>query len=390
MTEFENKGSIITILRALGFKTSDDAADSTDTLAADTQNGTRGTSEHYAKADHAHPQSDIYATSSHTHSNYVNPTIADNLTTNDATQVLSAKQGKLLNDNKLEKVHSSYKGKNVVTNSSTGAIEFEDKPTIPSKISDLTNDSNFIETSSTTGLVKNDGSIDTSTYLTSHQSLTGYLQTTDVKDNLTSTDTDKPLSAKQGKVLNDNLKVEYSFPHASTTVLPISPHYLVHSNLTAYINLNNVTEFYLVYNLPLKHFSNIQQNLLNSLRFIVSVNSTFSSSSSLSNIQVCFDDEQETPVYASDLEDYDVIVLHFDANRDTDKLYLVTDNNPLLYTLTYLFEDIYAHIPSLSGYLQTSDIVDNLTTNNATKPLSAKQGKALNDLIGSAITYINQ
>ena len=34
----------------------------------------------------------------HTHSNYVNPTIADNLTTNDSTQVLSAKQGKVLND----------------------------------------------------------------------------------------------------------------------------------------------------------------------------------------------------------------------------------------------------------------------------------------------------
>lgn len=54
------------------------------------------------------------------------------------------------------------------------------KPTIPSKTSDLTNDSGF---------------------LTSHQSLSGYLQTSDVKDNLTSTDTNKPLSAKQGKEL---------------------------------------------------------------------------------------------------------------------------------------------------------------------------------------------
>lgn len=34
-------------------------------------------------------------------------------------------------------------------------------------------------------------------------------------------------------------------------------------------------------------------------------------------------------------------------------------------------------------------IVDNLTTNDATKVLSAKQGKVLNDLIGDAITYIN-
>ena len=34
-------------------------------------------------------------------------------------------------------------------------------------------------------------------------------------------------------------------------------------------------------------------------------------------------------------------------------------------------------------------IVDNLTTNDATKVLSARQGKVLNDLIGDAITYIN-
>ena len=38
-------------------------------------------------------------------------------------------------------------------------------------------------------------------FLTSHQSLSGYLQTSDVKDNLTSTDTNKPLSANQGKEL---------------------------------------------------------------------------------------------------------------------------------------------------------------------------------------------
>lgn len=43
-----------------------------------------------------------------------------------------------------------------------------------------------------------------------------------------------------------------------------------------------------------------------------------------------------------------------------------------------------------SGFITSSDIVDNLTTNDATKVLSAKQGKALKDLIGDAITYINQ
>ena len=41
-------------------------------------------------------------------------------------------------------------------------------------------------------------------------------------------------------------------------------------------------------------------------------------------------------------------------------------------------------------YVKKTDIVDNLTTNDATKVLSAKQGKALADLIGNAIAYINQ
>ena len=79
----------------------------------------------------------------HTHSDYINPTIVDNLTTDDATKVLSAKQGKVLQDNKLEKVHSSYKGKNVVTNASTGAIEFENKYSHPSThASSMITDSN--------------------------------------------------------------------------------------------------------------------------------------------------------------------------------------------------------------------------------------------------------
>ena len=38
----------------------------------------------------------------------------------------------------------------------------------------------------------------------------------------------------------------------------------------------------------------------------------------------------------------------------------------------------------------SSDIADNLTTDSSTKVLSARQGKALNDLIGQAISYINQ
>ena len=44
---------------------------------------------------------------------------------------------------------------------------------------------------------------------------------------------------------------------------------------------------------------------------------------------------------------------------------------------------------SLDGKVNTSDVVNNLTTTTAGKVLDARQGKALADLIGDAITYIN-
>ena len=64
---------------------------------------------------------------------------------------------------------------------------------IPTKISDLTNDSDFIETSSTSGLIKNDGTIDKNTYV----------DTDDIANNLTTTASGKVLDARQGKILYD-------------------------------------------------------------------------------------------------------------------------------------------------------------------------------------------
>lgn len=71
---------------------------STTTPSADTTSGSYGSGTTYARANHIHPKSSLYAEASHTHSAYVNPTIADNLTTNDSSQVLSAKQGKVLKE----------------------------------------------------------------------------------------------------------------------------------------------------------------------------------------------------------------------------------------------------------------------------------------------------
>ena len=114
-----------------------------------------------------------------------------------------------LSDSRNPKPHTHTKSQitdfpslaNVATSGSYN--DLNNKPNIPSKISDLTDDSDFIEKSNTTGLIKNDGTIDTSHYLTEHQDISGKVNYTDIVDNLTTSDSGKPLSAKQGKELAD-------------------------------------------------------------------------------------------------------------------------------------------------------------------------------------------
>ncbi len=71
-------------------------------------------------------------------------------------------------------------------------------PEIPTKTSDLTNDSNFltshqsltnyIQKSNTNGLIKNDGTIDTNTYLTTHQDISNKVNTSDLGETAFSND----------------------------------------------------------------------------------------------------------------------------------------------------------------------------------------------------------
>ena len=134
---------------------------SSTTPSADTTSGSVGTGTTWARSNHTHPKSSIYAEASHTHSQYLTshqdisgkantsdlgavafsndyedldnkPNIPSGVTVD--TTLSSSSNNAIANstvksalDNKLDKTHASYKGKNVVTNSSTGAIEFEDK-----------------------------------------------------------------------------------------------------------------------------------------------------------------------------------------------------------------------------------------------------------------------
>lgn len=73
--------------------------------------------------------------------------------------------GKGLSSNDFTNTYKSTMDSLKTVATSGSYTDLSNKPSIPSKTSDLTNDSNFISTSSTSGLLKNDGSVDTSNYI---------------------------------------------------------------------------------------------------------------------------------------------------------------------------------------------------------------------------------
>lgn len=93
----------------------------------------------------------------------------------------------------------------------------------------------------------------------------------------------------------------------------------------------------------------------------------------------------------------DCIFVDNTANGDGGGIYAYTHEEIKVYNCTFIESSLYntrnvdyLTSSAITGMLTSSDIADNLTTDNSTKVLSAKQGKALNDLIGQAISYINQ
>ena len=132
-------------------------------------------------------------------------TVVDNLNSDSSTSVLSAKQGKVLNTNKIEtsdiatsfgsttsdskvpseKLVKTELDKKIATSNTAGLVkndgtidttsystfsgsynDLSNKPSIPSSSSDLSDGSDLIKKSSTTGLLKNDGTVDTTSYST--------------------------------------------------------------------------------------------------------------------------------------------------------------------------------------------------------------------------------
>lgn len=145
----------------------------------------------------------------------------------DARTPLSHTHGNLQNDGKVGT--SNNANKNVVTDSN-GKITTENKPTIPTKISDLTNDSDFVEKSSTSGLLKNDGTVDTSAYITS-SSITGKEDKTNKVSSWSSTTTNDHYPSE--KLVKDSLDGKQATLVSGTNIKTINNNSLLGSgNIT--------------------------------------------------------------------------------------------------------------------------------------------------------------
>ena len=206
-----------------------------------------------------------------------------------------------------------------------------DSSDIPTKTSDLTNDSNYISTSSTSGLIKNDGTIDTTSYSTFSGSY-------------------------------NDLSNKPTIPSASSTVPSADTTSGSYGSGTSYARSNHTHP-----------------------------KSSLYAESSHTHTKSQITDFPSIPSKTSDLQnDGDGTNAFLTQHQSLSNYVQKSSTTGLLKNDGSIDTNTYLTSSAISGMLTSSDIADNLTTNDSTKVLSAKQGKVLNDLIGSAIAYINQ
>ena len=243
---------------------------SSTTPSADTTSGSYGSGTSYARSNHSHPKSSLYAEATHSHTK---------------SQI------------------TDFPSLSTVATSGSYA-DLSNKPSIPSSSSDLSDGSSLVKTSSTTGLLKNDGSVDTNSYLTTSS--------------------------------------------ASSTYQP---------KLVSGTNIKTINS----------------ESILGSGNIVIQGGSSV-------DIVTAWESTPSDSKVASEKLTKDTLDTKI-AKSSTSGL---VKNDGTIDTSAYITSS------AISGMLTTSDIANNLTTTTTGKVLDASQGKALADLIGNAITYINQ
>ena len=231
--------------------------------------------------------------------------------------------------------------------------DLSDKPSIPDSISDLIDDSSFISMSDTVGLVKNDGTIDTSTYSVDGHTHTSLAETSAI-----------PASADLN---SETYTVEgiYSVSGTNSSTLTNKPSDAGNGGgrveVKSYVSgtAYRFVQFYYEFrDGAVKVYYRYGRKSSTVALTWYAWKLVANTGDIVTDVSGLTDSNGVIPVDVSDLTD--------------------TEN-------TAFTPKSHTH----SEYVNPT-IADNLTTNDSTQVLSAKQGKALADLIGDAITYINQ
>lgn len=272
--------------------------------------------------------------------------------------------------------------------------DLSNKPSIPSKISDLTDDSDFIEKSSTSGLIRNDGSIDESSYALANHNHSGVYANATHNHNVSDITDFPEIPSKTSDLENDS---GFITQHQSLA------DYIQKSQTSGLIRNDGTvdTSAYLTQHQSLKTINNQSITGTGNIEISggsdVTVDDSWISDSTnpieSKLIKAALDGKASSTHNhtVANITDFPSLATVAETGSYNDLIN--KPSIPTIPTLISAFTNDAGYLTqhqSLSGYLQTSDIVDNLNTNDATKPLSSKQGKVLNDLIGQAIAYINQ
>lgn len=179
-------------------------------------------------------------------------------------------------------------------------------------------------------------------YLTSHQDISGKVNVGDIKDNLTSTDTDKPLSANQGKVLKGLVDGKASSNHSHNTGEV--------SDTSAYTNIGSS--------------ANATQKTIND-----KINSALGSKANSNNVYSKSETYTQSEITTlisnavSDLQLFEVVSNLPTSNIKTNQLYLIVNDETITnnkYDIYLRVNDSWEQLDSLefdiSNYYKKSEI----------------------------------
>lgn len=223
----------------------------------------------------------------------------------------------------------------------------------------------YVQKNATSGLLKNDGTVDTTSYLTSHQDISG-------KADIQHTHTRDDINEIYDNAEN-NFKVD--FVDISREQVYFNDYIYIYNTTNYNIATDNITDIFYV-TLNMSDLNGYQDN------YPIAISITNPSSDfNITGMVTPYDKNNPIPVGAQ-IPSVNPVAhsalngcknIHFRVTRAQSR-YM---SSP---TYDYVFEVIDKFSP----------IINNLTSTNGNLALSAKQGKVLSDMIGDAIQYINE